>query len=147
MKLDILYRVNLTRAVVFALAALLIFLASIQVIWLPTVLVIVGVPVILLYCWWSNRRARQQRKESLPPELHEGMKDMAYMPTPQEIDRAIAELRCALDGKSITILNQPPNGATVECEECLVTEIYQIGNNAAESAHLLTHPERCHVRT
>jgi hypothetical protein len=39
----------------------------------------------------------------------------------------------------------PPH--TVDCEECHVSETYPHGNDAAHSAHLNTHPERCKVVT
>lgn len=68
------------------------------------------------------------------------------MPSPAEIEATLARVReflaCENSG-----MPQPDREIRVECGECHVSETYPpgTGNAAAQSAHLLTHPERCLV--
>ena len=39
----------------------------------------------------------------------------------------------------------PPDGVMVDCDACDLVEHYPQTNDAANSPHLLTHPERCRV--
>lgn len=75
-------------------------------------------------------------------------KDLARMPSPQEIEDTIRRVRAFINderGTAAGLQPQPPNGAIVECEECHVKEVYPRGNDAAQSAHLNEHPTRCKV--
>lgn len=117
---------------------------AVTIYWWVSLVLIAGA---LVWASVGAGRAAWRYYHPKPYDLDVRLRAEVHMPTPQEIEQALARLHCALDGKSDTILNQPPHGAIVECEECDVQEIYPRGNDAAQSTHLLTHPTRCTVRT
>lgn len=67
------------------------------------------------------------------------------MPALHEIEASIRRLRRILASNGDLVVPDPPNGVDVACEQCEVVEHYVYSSNAAESTHLLDHPERCRV--
>lgn len=102
--------------------------------------------VMLVVCviefYLSQRRAARPRSFDVDLRVN-------TVPSPQEIEEQIKRVQDLIRRAREYDAEppQPPQEISVECFACHVTESYPAGtgNAAAQSPHLLTHPERCLV--
>jgi hypothetical protein len=115
--------------------ALCAFVASVMLSPWAALFIVVACAGFLYQACCDSRRIQQATAAIVPVD--------ANMPAPYEIEAAVRRLRRILDSEGF--VPDPPGGVDVHCEQCEVTEHYVYSSNAAESAHLLEHPERCRV--
>jgi hypothetical protein len=104
---------------------------------LSAVFIVLAVTGFLGQACYDSRRIRQVTAAIIPTD--------ANVPAPYEIEAAVRRIRRFLDRSDDLSVPDPPGGVDVACEQCEITEHYVYSSNAAESAHLLEHPEVCRV--
>lgn len=93
--------------------------------------------MLVIVCVDAYLRSRQRPAEQSA--------QVDAMPSPSDITAALERARAFLNDERGAL--QPPRAITVACSRCDVTELYPVGhgNDAAQSPHLLTHPDHCVV--